>query len=127
VITVTDFDLGFPIWVRTTHWFNVLFVTLLMDSGLHLVDIMYLNRKKIARAAAFSALAIVAIGAGYLVLLCHPGFFFPYVFKRGEISLHSDEPIPPEPAGRILEEVERRLARSPLGTSSCRLALGGLH
>jgi len=24
---VTDFDLGFPICVRTTHWFNVLFVT----------------------------------------------------------------------------------------------------
>ena len=27
-------DLGFPIWVRATHWFNVLFMTLLIRSGL---------------------------------------------------------------------------------------------
>jgi hypothetical protein len=118
VITETDFDFGFSICVRTTHWFNVPFVTLLMDCGLHLADIMHLNRKKIARVAVSSALAIVAIGGGYLVLLCHPGVFFPFEFTRGEISLHSDEPIPPEPAGRILDEVERRLTRSPLGTPS---------
>ena len=27
---MTDLDLGFPIWVRATHWFNVLFMTLLI-------------------------------------------------------------------------------------------------
>jgi len=38
----------------------------------------------------------------------------PTTFTRGGITLYSGEPIPREPAGRILEEVERRLARSPL-------------
>ena len=27
-------DLGFPIWVRATYWFNVLFMTLLIRSGI---------------------------------------------------------------------------------------------
>lgn len=76
---------------------------------------MRLNRKKIARVAAFSILGIVGIVIVYLVLLCHPGLFFPYAFTRGGITLFSDEPIPPEPAARILGEVESRLARSPLG------------
>ena len=31
---MTPIDLGFPIWVRATHWFNVLFVTLLIRSGI---------------------------------------------------------------------------------------------
>ena len=75
---------------------------------------MRLNRKKIARVAAYSTLGIVGIVVSYLALLCHPGLFFPHTFTRGGITLYSDEPIPPEPAGRILEEVERRLAGSPL-------------
>ena len=75
---------------------------------------MQRNCKKIVRIAALSALGIVAALFSYLVLLCHPGLFFPHAFTRGGITLFSDEPIPPEPAGRILEDVERRLARSPL-------------
>jgi hypothetical protein len=75
---------------------------------------MRLNRKKIARVALFATLGLGLAFVGYLVLLCHPGLFFGYTLTRGGITLHSDEPIPEEPAGRILEEVERRLARSPL-------------
>jgi hypothetical protein len=75
---------------------------------------MRLNRKQIARVAAFSTLAIAGIVLSYLILLCHPGLFFSHRFSRGGITLYSDEPIPSEPTGRILEEVERRLARSPL-------------
>jgi DMSO/TMAO reductase YedYZ molybdopterin-dependent catalytic subunit/thiosulfate reductase cytochrome b subunit len=31
---VIEYDLGFPSWVRAIHWFNVLFVTLLIRSGI---------------------------------------------------------------------------------------------
>ncbi len=78
---------------------------------------MRLNRKKIVRAALFSALGLVVIFVSYLVLLCHPGLFFGYAFTQGGITLYSDEPIPAEAAGRVLEDVERRLARSPLAAS----------
>ena len=64
---------------------------------------MKLNRKKIARAALFATLGIIIAGAFYLVLLCHPVLFFRYKFTRGGITLYSDEPIPAEPAARILE------------------------
>jgi hypothetical protein len=72
------------------------------------------NRKKATRVAALSTLLIVGIAASYLVLLCHPGLFFPHTFSREGITLYSDEPIPSGPAQRILEDVERRLASSPL-------------
>jgi hypothetical protein len=76
---------------------------------------MRLNRKRIARVAGFSILGVAGIVVLYIVLLCHPGLFFPHSFTRGGITLFSDEPISPEPAARILAEVESRLARSPLG------------
>jgi hypothetical protein len=75
---------------------------------------MRLDRKKLAMMAAFSGLVIVGIVVLYLVLLCHPGLLFTHVFKRGTITLYSDELIPHEPAERIIKDVERRLARSPL-------------
>src|SRR6516164_560370 len=75
---------------------------------------MRLNRRKIARVVIFSALGIGVVFVAYLVLLCYPGLFFRHAFTRGGITLYSDEPIPPEAAGRVLDEVERRLACSPL-------------
>jgi hypothetical protein len=75
---------------------------------------MKLDRKRIVRATMFVTLGLVILFVAYLVLLCHPGPFFGYTFARGGITVFSDEPIPPESAGRILEEVERRLALSPL-------------
>ena len=77
---------------------------------------MRLNRRKIAKVAAFTTLGIAGIVVLYLGLLCYPGLFFTYSFTREGITLFSDEPIPPEPAERILEDVERRLVRSPLAT-----------
>ena len=35
---MTTVDLGFPIWVRLSHWFNFLFVTMLMRSGLEILS-----------------------------------------------------------------------------------------
>jgi hypothetical protein len=78
---------------------------------------MKLNRRKIARVVLSSILGIVVVFAMYLGLLCHPGLFFRYAFTQGGITLYSDEPIPPEAAGRVLDVVERRLARSPLAAS----------
>ena len=75
------------------------------------------NRKKIARAVLLAGLGLGVIFILYLTLLCHPGLFFPHAFTRGGITVYSDEPIPPDAAGRILEEVERRLTRSPLAES----------
>src|ERR1700742_5008858 len=75
---------------------------------------MRLNRRKIASVAASAILATVTIAGLYLALICHPGLFFAHSFTRGGITLYSDEPIPPEPAGRILDEVAGRLAQSPL-------------
>ena len=34
---MSGIELGFPIWVRATHWFNVLFMTLLIRSGIAIV------------------------------------------------------------------------------------------
>lgn len=31
-------DLGFPVWVRATHWFNFLFLTMLVRSGLEILS-----------------------------------------------------------------------------------------
>jgi hypothetical protein len=75
---------------------------------------MRLNRRKIARVTAFTILGIIAIVGLYLGLICHPGLFFSHSFTRGTITLYSDEPIPPGPAGQILDQVAQRLARSPL-------------
>ena len=35
---MTGVDLGFPIWVRISHWFNFLFVTMLVRSGLEILS-----------------------------------------------------------------------------------------
>ena len=35
---MTTVDLGFPIWVRLSHWFNFLFVTMLVRSGLEILS-----------------------------------------------------------------------------------------
>ena len=75
---------------------------------------MRINRKKLAKVMALAILGFFAVAGAYLVLLCHPGLFFSHTFTHGGITLYSDEPIPALPAGRILAEVERRLAVSPL-------------
>jgi hypothetical protein len=77
---------------------------------------MRLDRKRIVRAALFAIVGLAILFVSYLALLCYPGLFFRHAFTRGGITVFSDEPIPPDSAGRILAEVERRLSRSPLAT-----------
>src|SRR5437879_253145 len=36
--TMHDLALGFPVWVRIAHWFNFLFVTLLIRSGIEILS-----------------------------------------------------------------------------------------
>jgi hypothetical protein len=71
-------------------------------------------RKRIVRGGVFGALGLGIILALYLVLLCYPRPLFGHSFRRGELTLYSDEPIPRAPAERMLEDVARRLVRSPL-------------
>ena len=66
------------------------------------------------KPAALSILGIIAVLALYLVLLRHPGHFFKYTFTRGTITLYSDEPIPSRSAGEVLDDVRKRLGRTPL-------------
>jgi hypothetical protein len=73
-----------------------------------------IDGKKVLKAAIFSILGIASIFALYIVLLCHPGFFFRHTFSRGGITLFSDEPIPSRSAEQVLRGAEQRLARSPL-------------
>src|SRR5262245_58309081 len=73
-----------------------------------------LGWKRIAKTVLSWLLAFLAAFALYLSLLCHPGLFFRYSFTQGIVTLYSDEPILPRSAAQVLEEVERRLARSPL-------------
>ena len=73
-----------------------------------------LDGKKAFKAAIFSILGMASLFALYLVLLCHPGFFFRHTFSRRGITLYSDEPIPSRAAEEVLKGTEQRLARSPL-------------
>jgi hypothetical protein len=50
----------------------------------------------------------------YLIVLCHPGPLFRYTFRHDGITLYSDEPIPTFSAETVLEDVEKRLASTPL-------------
>jgi hypothetical protein len=75
---------------------------------------VWLTRRRLAWAAVVSIVAITVVAALYLMLLCHPGLFFRHAFTQSDFCLYSDEPIPSGPAARVLDEVELRLARTPL-------------
>jgi hypothetical protein len=70
--------------------------------------------RRFGKWAVLSPLGIVAVLVLYLVLLGHPGLFFKYTFTRGNITLFSDEPIPSRSAGDVLDDVKKRLGRTPL-------------
>jgi hypothetical protein len=74
----------------------------------------WLTRRSLAKTAIVATVVLLGTSALYLILLCHPGLFFRYSFAQGGMILYSDAPIPREPAGRVLSDAERRLARSPL-------------
>ena len=65
------------------------------------------------RVALRVGLGGVALAAAWLVMTVHPQPLFAYTLRRANIVLHARAPLPPE-AGPILDEVVRRVARSPL-------------
>ena len=57
-------------------------------------------------------LLAAALGA-WLTLIIHPQPLFAYSARRANVVLHARAPLPPE-AGPLLDEVVRRVSRSPL-------------
>lgn len=66
--------------------------------------------RRIARRAA---LVVATVIAGWLTLIVHPQPLFAYSAQRANVVLHTRAPLPPQ-AGPMLDEVVRRLSRSPL-------------
>jgi hypothetical protein len=68
------------------------------------------RRGRIARRLG---LALAAAVAGWLALALHPQPLFASSARRGNVVLYARQPLPPE-AGPLLDEVVRRVSRSPL-------------
>jgi hypothetical protein len=60
-----------------------------------------------------TALAIAAVAAAWIALAMHPQPLFAYSLRRANVVLHARVALPPEAVPQ-LDEVVRRLARSPL-------------
>ncbi len=56
---------------------------------------------------------ILGLPAAWLTLIVHPQPLFAYSAERANIVLHTRAPMPPQ-AGPLLDEVVRRVSRSPL-------------
>lgn len=65
------------------------------------------------RRARRLGLATASVVAGWMALAIHPQPLFAYSASRANVVLHARNPLPPE-AGPMLEEVVRRVSRSPL-------------
>src|SRR6476646_10231039 len=65
------------------------------------------------RRARRLGIGLAASLAAWLTLVIHPQPLFAYSLARGNVVLHARAPLPPQ-AGPLLDEVVRRLARSPL-------------
>src|SRR5215831_17534270 len=58
-------------------------------------------------------LALAAVAAAWLALIIHPQPLFASSAQRANVVLHARAPLPPQ-AGPLLDEVVRRVSRSPL-------------
>jgi hypothetical protein len=65
------------------------------------------------RIARRVVLVVATVLAGWLTLIVHPQPLFAYSAQRANVVLHARAPLPRE-AGPMLDEVVRRLSRSPL-------------
>jgi hypothetical protein len=65
------------------------------------------------RRAGRTALGLVVLAAAWLALALRPQPLFAHSLQRANVVLHARAPLPPE-AGPLLDEVVRRVARSPL-------------
>src|SRR6185369_17444611 len=58
-------------------------------------------------------LTILGCAAVWLALILHPQPLFAYSAQRANVVLHTRAPMPPQ-VGPLLDEVVRRISRSPL-------------
>jgi hypothetical protein len=65
------------------------------------------------RVAKRALLTLLGAAAVWLALILHPQPLFAYSAQRANIVLHTRAPLPPQ-AGPLLDEVVRRISRSPL-------------
>ena len=66
--------------------------------------------RRVARRALLTLLGSAAV---WLALILHPQPLFAYSAQRANVMLHTRAPMPPQ-AGPLLDEVVRRISRSPL-------------
>lgn len=66
--------------------------------------------RRVARRALLTLLGSAAV---WLALILHPQPLFAYSAQRANVVLHTRAPMPPQ-AGALLDEVVRRISRSPL-------------
>jgi hypothetical protein len=66
-----------------------------------------------SRVARRLGLGLAAVAAAWLALIIHPQPLFASSARRANVVLHARAPLPPE-AGPLLDEVVRRVSRSPL-------------
>jgi hypothetical protein len=69
---------------------------------------------KVARRIVYSMVGVLGAIGLYLIVLCQPGMLFRCSFTYDGITLYSDDPIPAIEAERVLKDVEKRLASTPL-------------
>ena len=65
------------------------------------------------RLARRILLTLLGSAAAWLALILHPQPLFAYSAQRANVVLHTRAPMPPQ-AGPLLDEVVRRISRSPL-------------
>jgi hypothetical protein len=65
------------------------------------------------RPARRLGLPLAVVGAAWLALLLHPQPLFAYELQRANVVLHARAPFPPQ-AQPLLDDVVRRVSRSPL-------------
>jgi len=66
--------------------------------------------RRVARRALLTLLGSAAV---WLALILHPQPLFAYSAQRANVVLHTRAPMPPQ-AGPLLDDVVRRISRSPL-------------
>lgn len=70
---------------------------------------------KLLRALIFTVFGAAVLGGGLLgATYAFPAPLFDHVFHHGRITIRSDHPVP-DSARPVIDDIERRLATSPLG------------
>ena len=71
------------------------------------------QRRRWARRTLRCGVALAVVAAVWLTLALHPQPLFAYELRRANVVLHARAPLPPQ-AAPLLDEVVRRVSRSPL-------------